>query len=224
MVTYRERLSRLMRLATGDEKHEPSTASTLDVLWVLYDRILNYDVSNPKSENRDRFIMSKGHGPLALYAILVAKDFFQESELKKFLKWEGILGGHPDRMLVPGVEASTGSLGHGFPMAIGVALGLKAKKLDSRVYVLIGDGESNEGSIWEAALLAGDLGLSNLTAILINNHSSTRNLGNIGEKFGAFGWNVQAVNGRDDEAIESALANPSLVQPSLVIAEVEQDA
>jgi transketolase len=223
MANYREQLSKLMALATGDEKHEPSTYSTLEVLWVLYDRVLRYDASNPKSENRDRFILSKGHGPLALYAILALKGFFGHSELEKFLKWEGILGGHPDRMLVPGIEASTGSLGHGFPMAIGVALGIKAKNLDSRVYVLIGDGESNEGSIWEAALLAGDLGLSNLTAILINNHSSTRYLGNIGEKFEAFGWKVQSVNGRDEEAIERALAHPSVNGPSLMIAEVDQD-
>ena len=103
MTTYKKRLVELMEQATGDEKHEPSTYSTLEVLWVLYDRILSYDASNPKSESRDRFIMSKGHGPLALYAILVQKGFFHQGELKKFLKWDGILGGHPDRNRVPGV-------------------------------------------------------------------------------------------------------------------------
>ena len=224
MAVDRQGLADLMALASGDEKHDPSAYSTLEVLWVLYDRVLRYDASNPNSEARDRFILSKGHGPLALYAILALKGFFPGSELGKFMQWDGILGGHPDRNLVPGVEASTGSLGHGFPMAIGVALGLKAKKLAARVYVLLGDGEANEGSIWEAALLAGNLGLSNLSAILINNYSSTRNLGSIAGKFEAFGWHTQVVNGRDEESIASALAAHAADRPSLVVAEVRNDA
>jgi transketolase len=220
METYQQELTGLMARAAGDEKHDPSAHSTLEVLWALYDRVLKYDPGDPRGEERDRFIMSKGHGPLALYAILAQKGFFPAAELGRFMAWEGILGGHPDRSQVPGVEASTGSLGHGFPMAIGAALGVKAKGLGARVYVLIGDGEANEGSVWEAALLAGDLGLDNLTAILIDNRSSTRNLGDIGAKFEAFGWQVQAVDGRDVEAIELALKRPSTAQPSLVIAEV----
>ncbi|MEM7125398.1 MAG: thiamine pyrophosphate-dependent enzyme [Chloroflexota bacterium] len=210
----------LMNLTSGDKKHDPSAHSTLGVLKVLYDRILNYDAANPQSEDRDRFIMSKGHGPLALYAILAQKGFFPASELTKFLEWEGILGGHPDRKRVPGVEVSTGSLGHGFPMAIGVALGLKAKRIDRRVYVLIGDGESNEGSVWEAILLAGNLGLANLTTILIDNRSSTRDLGDIATKFETFGWAAQTVDGRDEDAIENALLSPAAERPSLVVAEV----
>ena len=224
MATYREQLANLMDLASGDEKHNPSAYSTLEVLWVLYDRILNYDASNPQSENRDRFIMSKGHGPLVLYAILAQKGFFPASELGRFLQWEGILGGHPDRNRVPGVETSTGSLGHGFPMAIGVALGLKAKRIQSRVYVLIGDGEANEGSVWEAVLLAGNLGLSNLTAILIDNHSSTRDMGNLAAKFNTFGWEARIVDGRDEDAIENALLSPAADRPSLLIAEVLDNA
>jgi transketolase len=168
--------------------------------------------------------MSKGHGPLVLYAILAQKGFFPASELVKFLEWEGILGGHPDRNRVPGIETSTGSLGHGFPMAMGVALALKAKRIDPRVYVLIGDGEANEGSVWEAILLAGDLGLSNLTAILIDNHSSTRDLGDIAAKFRTFGWQARLVDGRDEDAIEQALLSPAADRPSLVIAEVLKDA
>jgi len=224
MTADREQLANLMALASGDEKHEPSAYSTLEVLWVLYDRILYYDASNPQSEDRDRFILSKGHGPLVLYAILAQKGFFPASELEKFLEWDGILGGHPDRNRVPGIETSTGSLGHGFPMAIGVALALKAKGNERRVYVLIGDGEANEGSVWESVLLAGDLGLSNLTAVLINNHSSTRNLGDLALKFESFGWDVQSVNGRDEDAIENALLSPAADRPSLVIAEVLHDA
>jgi len=213
-----------MELASGDEKHEPSAYSTLEVLWVLYDRILHYDATDPQSEDRDRFILSKGHGPLVLYAILADKGFFPARELGKFLQWEGILGGHPDRNRVPGVETSTGSLGHGFPMAIGVALALRAKGNDRRVYVLIGDGEANEGSVWEAVLLAGDLGLANLTTILIDNRSSTRTLGDIAAKFEAFGWQARTVDGRDEDAIENALLSPATDRPSAVIAEVLNDA
>ena len=220
MARDKEQLANLMNLASGDEKHDPSAYSTMGVLSVLYDRILNYDAANPRSENRDRFIMSKGHGPLALYAILAQKGFFPASELQKFLQRDGLLGGHPDRNRVPGVEASTGSLGHGFPMAIGVALGLKAKRINRRVYVLIGDGETNEGSVWEAVLLAGNLGLSNLTTILIDNRSSSRDLGDIATKFKTFGWEAVTVDGRDEDAIENALSSPAVDRPSLVVAEV----
>src|SRR5437879_3807183 len=166
------RIGRLMTLATGDEKHDESAHSTLDVLWVLYDRILRYDPKNPRSEERDRFVLSKGHGPEALYAILVDKGFFPASALKTFMGWESILGSHPDRNQVPGVEASTGSLGHGFPMAVGIAMALRIKRSPRRAFVLIGDGECNEGTIWETALLAGSQHLSNLTCIVINNYSS----------------------------------------------------
>jgi transketolase len=224
MATAREQLANLMALASGDEKHDPSAYSTLEVLWVLYDRILHHDASHPQSEDRDRFILSKGHGPLVLYAILAQKGFFPASELEKFLQWDGILGGHPDRNRVPGIETSTGSLGHGFPIAIGVALALKAKGSERRVYVLIGDGEANEGSVWESVLLAGDLGLSNLTTILIDNRSSTRDLGDIAAKFDAFGWQAQTVDGRDEDAIENALRSPAADRPSAMIAEVRNHA
>src|SRR5436309_16110376 len=105
------RIERLMTEATGDEKHDRSSYSTLDVLWVLYDRIMRYDPKNPKSEDRDRFVLSKGHGPIAFYAILATKGFFPGTALKTFAQYDSILGSHPDRNQVPGVEASTGSLG-----------------------------------------------------------------------------------------------------------------
>ena len=211
------RIDQLMDLASGDEKHDPSTRSTLDVLWVLYDRVLRYDTTNPRSEDRDRFLMSKGHGPLALYAILAEKGFFGIDELTRFLTWDGILGGHPDRNRVPGIEASTGSLGHGFPMAVGVALALRAKGSDRRVFVLIGDGEANEGSIWETALLAGSLELPQLTAILIDNRSSTRPLGDVAAKFAAFGWKASTVEVGDHDAVERALREHDAQRPSLVV-------
>lgn len=220
MVTDKQQLADLMNLTSGDKKHDPSAHSTMGVLSVLYNRILHYDAANPRSDDRDRFILSKGHGPLALYAILVQKGFFPVYELERFLSWDGILGGHPDRNQVPGVEASTGSLGHGFPMAIGVALALKAKGIKRRTYVLIGDGETNEGSVWEAVLLAGNLRLANLTTILIDNRSSSMDLGDIAAKFTSFGWKADTVDGRDEDAIEKALSNPATDRPSLVVAEV----
>jgi transketolase len=213
-------IDRLMDLASGDEKHDPSTRSTLDVLWVLYDRVLRYDPRDPRSEDRDRFLMSKGHGPLALYAILADKGFFPADELTRFMLWDGILGGHPDRSRIPGIEVSTGSLGHGFPMAVGVALALRAKRVDRRVFVLIGDGEANEGSVWETALLAGSLELPHLTAILIDNDSSTRPMGDIAAKFVAFGWAARTVDGRDHEAIYRALTTPDPIRPAIVVAEI----
>lgn len=215
------RLGRLMKTGEGDEKHDPSAYSTLDVIWVLYDRILRYDPHNPRSEDRDRFVLSKGHGPLGYYAVLADKGFFPPEELRHFMNWEGILGGHPDRNQVPGVEASTGSLGHGLPMAIGMALGLRAKGNDRRVFVLLGDGECNEGSVWESVLLAGNLGLTNLTCIVVNNHSSTRDLGDLAAKLESFGWAAATVDGRDHAAIEAALARRDERRPTAMVAEIE---
>jgi transketolase len=212
---------RLLAGTHGDDKHDPSALSILDVVWVLYQRVLRHDPANPRSEARDRFLVSKGHGPIALYAVLADRGFFPAGELAHFLEFDGRLGGHPDRNLVPGIEASTGSLGHGFPMATGVALALQAKGSDRRVFVLIGDGEANEGSVWETALLAGSLHLPNLTGILINNHSSTRPLGDVAAKFSAFGWAATTINGRDHVAIEAALRAQDMTRPSMVVAEVD---
>jgi len=216
-------IQRLMTYATGDEKHDSSTHSTLDVLWVLYDRILHYDSANPTSEDRDSFVLSKGHGPLALYAVLAAKGFFPVDTLKTFAAWDSILGLHPDHTKVPGIEVSTGSLGHGLPMAIGISLALRMKHNVRRVYVLIGDGECNEGSIWESILLAGNLHLSQLTCIVINNHSSSMNLGNLATKFTAFGWNTTTINGHSHDDIYNALRRTDTTRPTAVIAEMVEE-
>lgn len=214
------RIEQLMLEATGDEKHDGAAHSTMDVLWVLYDRVLRYDPRNPRSEERDRFVLSKGHGPQALYAILAEKGFFPVAELVTFTRLGSRLGGHPDRTKVPGVETSTGSLGHGLPMAIGMALGLHLKGSNRRVFVLIGDGECNEGSIWEAVLLAGHRRLDNLTCIVINNHSSTPDLGDLAAKFGGFGWVARTIDGRDHDHIFSTLAHPAVGRPTAIIADV----
>lgn len=214
------RIRQLMTLTLGDEKHSSSARSTLDVLWVLYDRILRYDPENPRSEDRDRFVLSKGHGCVTFYAILADRGFFPPDKLKTFMQWDSILGTHPDRNQVPGVEASTGSLGHGFPMAVGMAMALRIKQSSSRVFVLIGDGECNEGTVWEAALVAGNQHLSRLTCILVNNHSSSQELGELAAKFAAFGWATTTINGRDHDQIYEALSRTDPSRPTAVIAEI----
>ncbi|GHO85180.1 thiamine pyrophosphate-dependent enzyme [Dictyobacter formicarum] len=222
MTTDLTAIKKLMTLATGDEKHNASAHSTLDVLWVLYDRILRYDPQQPHSEERDRFILSKGHGPVALYAILAAKGFFPSTELSRFKSWDGILGAHPDRHQVPGIEVSTGSLGHGLPMAIGVTLALQAKHSDRRVFTLVGDAECNEGSIWEAVMVAGQKRLNQLTCIVINNHSSSIEYGDMAARFEIFGWHASTINGRDHEQIYAALSQQDTSQPSVIIAEIAE--
>ncbi|HEY1350548.1 MAG TPA: transketolase [Ktedonobacteraceae bacterium] len=214
------RIEQLMLETTGDEKHSSASTSTLDVLWVLYDQVLRYDPQNPRSEERDRFVLSKGHGPQALYAILAEKGFFPTAELATFTRLGSRLGAHPDRTKVPGVETSTGSLGHGLPMAIGMALGLHLKGSDRRVFALVGDGECNEGSIWESVLLAGHRRLANLTCIVINNHSSTPDMGDLAAKFASFGWATCTIDGHDHEHIFSALTHPAAESPSAIIAHV----
>lgn len=194
----------LIARARGDEKHDASSYSTLEAIDVLYD-VMRFDPQRPEWEGRDRFILSKGHGPLAFYAVLVKHGFFAAEELDRFLTWDGILGSHPDRNRVPGVEASTGSLGHGLPLAVGVSYALRARGADEqRVFVLTGDAELNEGSNWEAILHAGAVGLSNLTLIVVDNRSSTVELGDVAGKLAAFGWDAVTVDGRDRDALRTA--------------------
>ena len=219
-----EEVRRLMALATGDEKHDESSTSTLDALFVLYERVLHVDPTNPSWADRDRFILSKGHGPLALYAVLARKGFFPTEVLPGFMTWGNPLGSHPDRNLVPGVEASTGSLGHGLPLAVGVSLGLRAKGIvGRRVVVLCGDAELNEGSNWEAILLAPHLGLSNLTLLVIDNHSSSIAMGPWRPKLEAFGWEVHLSDGHDHDQLYDALSTLDPDGPTAVVADIPSD-
>src|SRR5215475_10262074 len=177
-LTYDD-LARLMTTMTGDEKHGPSATSTIDVLWVLYDRILNVSPATVDDPDRDRFLLSKGHGPAAYYAVLAAKGFVPESWLAGFGGIDSALGYHPDRNLIPGVEIASGSLGHGLPIGVGLAHGLLAQGLHGlgdaapRVYVLVGDAELDEGSNNEAIVYAGAVGLPNLTVVAVDNQSSS---------------------------------------------------
>lgn len=215
------RVRALMARATGDEKHDESSTSTLDALWVLYDRILRVDPTAPDDPERDRFLLSKGHGPVALYAILAAKGFIPESALDAFMAHGGVLGSHPDRTQVPGVEASTGSLGHGLAMAVGVALALRAAgRREPRAICLVGDAEMNEGSNWEAVLIAPSLDLGNLTMVVIDNHSSTPDMSPWSARLGAFGWDVVEVDGHDVDALETALRRRHEGTPVAVVADI----
>ena len=194
--------------SAAGEGHIPSALSILDIVWVLYDSVLTIDWADPECELRDRFVLSKGHGCLALYAVLAEKGFFPPGSLASFGKYNSPFGGHPDCNKLPGVEASTGSLGHGFPIAVGCALGLRVRRLPARVVCLIGDGEANEGSVWEAAMVAAHHRLHNLTCVVDDNHSTDRalGLGDIGAKFAAFGWSVREVDGHDHAALQQAFA------------------
>jgi len=221
-----EDLPRLMTLMTGDEKHSSAATSTLDVLWVLYDRVLHIDPAHPDAGDRDRFLLSKGHGPMAYYAVLAAKGFFPAATLETFASFDSPLGWHPDRTLVPGVEVGTGSLGHGLPMAVGVALGLRAgPNRGPRVFCLVGDGELDEGSNHEAIALAGQMSLNELTVVVVDNRSTAYGWpGGIGHRFSVEGWHTRTVNGRDHEALHAALVEPSGGRPRAVVAEVFEGA
>jgi transketolase len=221
-VTFAD-LPRLMSLMTGDAKHDQAATSTLDVLWVLYDRVLRVTPQTAGDDARDRFVLSKGHGPMAYYAVLAAKGFLDPADLPGFGGFDSILGTHPDRVLVPGVEVSSGSLGHGLPLAVGMALGLRARGLaDARVFVLTGDAELDEGSNHEAIAFARAAGLDTLHVVVVDNASSTHGWpGGVEARFAVEGWSVARVSGRDHDALEAAFTVPHPGRPHMVAAVVE---
>jgi transketolase len=215
-------LAGLMTRMTGDEKHDVSATSTLDVLWVLYDRVLRVDPQRPDDPDRDRFLLSKGHGPMAYYAVLAARGFFDESVLDTFGGWDSPLGHHPDRTLVPGVEIGAGSLGHGLGLAVGTALGARLQGRDARTVVLVGDAELDEGSNLEAIQYAGRAGLDHLTAVVVDNASASQGWpGGIAARFALEGWSAADVDGRDHDALYTALTAPTAGRPRAVVAHVE---
>lgn len=210
---------------TGDEKHEWAAASTVHVLWVLYDRVLNVSPERVDDPARDRFLLSKGHGPMAFYAVLAAKGFIEPAALDTWTDFDSPLGQHPDRTLVPGVEIGSGSLGHGLALGVGQVLGLRAIGLTGpRVVVLVGDGELDEGSNHEAIALAGRLRLEQLTVVAIDNGSASLGWpGGIATRFTVEGWPAVTVDGRDQQALYEALTTPHPGRPLAVVARIEQE-
>ena len=194
--------------------HVGSALSLVEIIRVLYDDVLRYDPKQPEWFERDRFILSKGQGCLALYALMGEKGFFPESELDKVGMQDGLLGGHPE-IRIPGVEASTGTLGHGLPLGVGFALNARFEGADYRTFVVMGDGECNEGSVWEAAMCAGKHRLSSLTAIVDYNKQQSygttyevQDMEPVADKWRAFGFSAADVDGHDVAEIKAALVAP----------------
>jgi len=208
--------------------HPGGSLSCTDILTVLYFHEMRVDVNNPAWEDRDRFVLSKGHCAPALYATLAEKGFFPVEELKGFRNIKSFLQGHPSMKDVPGVDMSTGSLGQGISASVGMALAGKIDKKDYRVYALLGDGEVQEGQVWEAAMAAAHYKLDNLTAFLDHNGlqidgkiTSVMSPEPVYDKFKAFGWKVISINGHDYEQIIEAIneAKQTKGMPTIIIAE-----
>ena len=207
--------------------HPGGSLSIADVLTYLYFVEMKVDPKNPKDANRDRFVLSKGHTAPALYSVLAERGFFPKEELKTLRKTESRLQGHPDMKGVPGVDMSTGSLGLGISTACGMALSAKVSNDDYRVYTVIGDGESQEGQVWEAAMFASHYKLDNLVAVVDFNGlqidgpiTEVMNPTPHDEKFRAFGWHVISIDAHDFDAIEAAFNEAKMVKgkPTAIIA------
>ena len=216
----------IQTLESGKRAHLGSAMSIVEIIRVLYDDFLNINSNNIKDINRDRFILSKGHGCLALYALLADKNFFNKDELLKFCHFDSILGGHPEHGMVPGVEASTGALGHGMPIAVGMALAAKIQKRKNKIIVLVGDGELNEGSCWEAAMSASKHQLTNLTVLV--DYNKIQSYGFVKDvldpeplidKWISFGFSVNEINGHDVNQLKENLNKLPFnkLQPNLII-------
>ena len=207
--------------------HPGGSLSIADILTYLYFEHMNVDPKNPKDENRDRLVLSKGHTAPALYAVLANRGFFPVSELKNLRKPGSMLQGHPSMNRTPGIDMSTGSLGQGISTAVGMALAGKIDKKDYRVYTVLGDGEIEEGQVWEAAMFAAAKGLDNLCAVVDNNNlqidGSVAEVNSpypIPEKFRAFGWNVIEIYGHSFDEIDAAFnaAQEFKGKPTVIVA------
>lgn len=197
----KQRRNILDAAVAAKQAHLSPAFSVMEMMNVLYKEVMNFDSKNPDREENDRFILSKGHAALALYALLEDLGVISHEELLSYCKYDSILGEHPDRNKIPSVDISTGSLGHGLPCGVGMATSFKSQDKKNRVFVVIGDGEANEGTIWESALIAERLHLDNLTCIVDNNHSESYSP-NLVEKFNAFGWDtIELNNGNDIDEI-----------------------
>ncbi|MFI1197013.1 transketolase [Micromonospora sp. NPDC020750] len=217
-------LGTLLERVRAGREFDPNVYSTLDVLQVLYDRVLRITPATVDDPDRDRFLLSKGHAVAGYYAVLAAKGFVPVDWLDDQGGPDSLLGEHPDRLLVPGVEIGSGSLGHGLGLGAGTALGLRAQGLTNpRVYVLLGDAELDEGSNHEAIAYAGAVGLANLTAVVIDNDSASHGWrGGIATRFTVNGWTAATVDGRDHDALHDALTGQHGNRPHVVVAVVRE--
>jgi transketolase len=214
-------------IGVGKVGHLGGSSSCAEIVATLYFHKMKIDPRNPAMEDRDRFLLSKGHAALVQYAALAMAGYFPTAELKKVKVLGGMLQGHPDMTSTPGVEANTGSLGQGLSVANGMALGLRLDGKKSKVYVIIGDGELEEGQIWEAAMAAARFKLDNLTAIVDRNRVQATgpiaerfDIGDVAAKWRAFGWNLIEIDGHDPAAIIAALDQADTVKgkPTVIIA------
>lgn len=226
-LAWRVRRNIVKMTHLGNSSHVGSALSMVDILAVLYSDILTYDPKYPEADNRDRFILSKGHAGAGLYATLAECGFFPVEMLDQHYKNGSILSGHVSHNGIPGVEFSTGSLGHGLPVGVGVALSAKKRNETHRVFVILSDGECDEGSNWEAFMFAAHHRLSNLTAVIdynklqsLESTHDTLDLEPFADKLTAFGWNVVDIDGHNHNELKNAFGIKSQVidKPTVVLA------
>lgn len=226
-IAKKVRVNIIKMLEKSQSGHPGGSLSAVEILTALYFKEMKIDPTNPKWIDRDRFVLSKGHATPVLYGTLAERGFFSKEELDNFRKMGSMLQGHPDMKEIPGVDMTTGSLGQGLAAANGMALAGKLDNKDYRVYALIGDGESQEGLIWEAAMLAAHYKLDNITVFLDNNglqidgkNKDIMNIDPIDEKFKSFGWNVLTIDGHSFEEIFEAIekAKNTKGKPTMIIA------
>lgn len=221
------RKNALKMIAKANSGHPGGSLSIADILAVLYFEKMNIDPQNPKMENRDRFILSKGHAAPAIYATLCERGIVCTTEMESLRQVNSMLQGHPDMKGTPGVDMSTGSLGQGLSAAVGMAMAAKYQDLNYYVYAILGDGECQEGQVWEAAMSGAHYKLNNIIAFLDNNglqidgkNCDVMGVDPLDEKFKAFGWNVITIDGHDLEQISDAIdkAKQQTEKPTMIIA------
>lgn len=214
-------------ICKAESGHPGGSLSVIDILVALYYGEMNIDPTNPKKEDRDRFVLSKGHAAPALYAVLADKGYIPKESINTLRQYGSILQGHPDMKKVPGVEISTGSLGQGLSVANGMALAGRLQNLDYRVFIAMGDGELQEGQVWEAAMTTAHYKLDKVTAFVDFNNlqidgkvSDVMDVASVEDKFKAFGWNVLSIDGHNFEEILEALAKAKAHkgQPTMIVA------
>lgn len=224
VIARESRINVIKMIAEAGSGHPGGSLSCVEILVALYFAEMNINPKEPNNPERDRFVLSKGHAAPALYAVLCKRGYFPEEELQKFRKIGGILQGHPDMKKTPGVDMSSGSLGQGLSVANGMALAAKMDQKDYQVYVLLGDGELEEGQVWEAVMTAAHYKLDNLVAFVDYNRlqidgnvTEIKSIKNLNERFGSFGWETKTINGHDFSEVFEALKEAKVSKTPFVI-------